>query len=577
MDKDKCVFFWGACKNANPNNGYANLHKGCLSQWQKCSFEIDGVSYSSAEQYMMAEKARTFGDDETLEKILSAKLPGKIKALGREVKGFDGKKWDSIKFKVVVRGNMAKFSQNRELLSFLLGTGDATLVEASPKDSIWGVGLKEGDRDILDPDKWKGENLLGKALMEVRSKLAATKEAKGIMAHPNAQFKVGQKAVTDIDALRVYYAQREARRTITSKPIKKGVTNKPVVKVGPTRLSVVMGLGTPDSKKWLLFLKDGPYWNYLVSFILSKPYFTNHRDLVDDAVNRAISKVARFLGAGSFVYKEEGKGYFRAFLKTVTLRTAFDLLKKELKHEIVREDDVRDEQRDMQLINDKVNKRIEKKKSGSSQVSDDIWDDVDKDAIAITKELDSYDKSVVGDVEGSFAKQEKMKKTPMKGHLISLDDISPDGDDLESVGVELASMYNWKKIVSESELLALQRMQANVLHIALGHVLDNKKVSAMRRLILRLLYVDKLTLAQIKGIDDFPRLSRDAFDKRIFEARGELRKKVRELWRLVMPDGEEASEREVCMLWAALSNKVTNWKMVKVLQKRASEMVNRLQ
>ena len=173
MDKDKCVFFWGACKNANPNNGYANLHKGCLSQWQKCSFEIDGVSYSSAEQYMMAEKARTFGDDETLEKILSAKLPMKIKALGREVRGFDGKKWDSVKFEIVVRGNMAKFSQNRELLSFLLGTGDAMLVEASPKDCIWGVGLKESDRDILDPDKWKGENLLGKALMEVRSKLSA--------------------------------------------------------------------------------------------------------------------------------------------------------------------------------------------------------------------------------------------------------------------------------------------------------------------------------------------------------------------------------------------------------------------
>ena len=91
MDKDKCVFFWGACKNATPQNGYANLHKGCLSQWQKCSFVVDGVIYSSAEQYMMAEKARTFGDDETLEKILSAKSPRKIKALGREVKGFDGK------------------------------------------------------------------------------------------------------------------------------------------------------------------------------------------------------------------------------------------------------------------------------------------------------------------------------------------------------------------------------------------------------------------------------------------------------------------------------------------------------
>ena len=578
MDKDKCVFFWGACKNANPNNGYANLHKGCLSQWQKCFFEIDGVSYSSAEQYMMAEKARTFGDDETLEKILSAKLPEKIKALGREVKGFDGKKWDSIKFKVVVRGNMAKFSQNRELLSFLLGTGDATLVEASPKDSIWGVGLKEGDRDILDPDKWKGENLLGKALMEVRSNLADTKEAKGIMAHPNAQFKVGQKAVTGIDALRVYYAQREARRTMTSRSIKKGATNKPVVKVGPTSLSVVMGLGTSDSKKWQLFLKDGPYWNYLVGYILSKPYFANHRDLVDDAVNLAISKVARFMGTGSFVYKEEGKGYFRAFLKTVTLRTAFDLLKKELRHETLHEDQVRDEQGDMQAINDKVNKRVERKKRGARQVSDDIWDDVDNDdAVAITKELNAYDKLVLGDVESVSATQEKGKKTPMKGHLISLCDISPDGDDSESVGTDLASMYNWKRIVSEGELFALQRMQVNVLHIALGHVLDDEKVSVKRRLILKLLYVNRLTLEQIREIEEFAALPRDTFDKRVFDARSELRKRVRALWRLVMPDGEEASEREVCMLWAALSNKATNWKMVKVLQKRASEMVDRLQ
>ncbi len=227
IDSEKCVFFWGACKNANPSKGYANVHKGCLSQWQACSFVVDGVRYRSAEQYMMAEKARIFGDDETLEKILSAKLPRKIKALGREVKSFDGKKWDRVKFKVVVSGNMAKFSQNRELLSFLLGTGDAMLVEASPKDSIWGVGLKESDRDILDPDKWKGENLLGKALVEVRSKLADTEEAKAIMARPNTQFKEGQKAVTDIVALRMHYARQGARRGLGRKT-KTVLTEKPL-------------------------------------------------------------------------------------------------------------------------------------------------------------------------------------------------------------------------------------------------------------------------------------------------------------------------------------------------------------
>lgn len=572
----KCVFFWGACINANPRNGYANLHKGCLSQWQKCSFEIDGVSYSFAEQYMMAEKARTFGDDETLEKILAAKSPRKIKALGRQVKGFDGKKWDSIKFKVVVSGNMAKFSQNRELLSFLLGTGDATLVEASPMDNIWGVGLREGDRDILDPDKWKGENLLGKALMEVRSKLAATKESKEIMARPNTQFKEGQRAATDIVALRMYYAQREARRTMTSKPIKK-VTNKPVVKVGPTRLSVVVGLGTPDSKKWQLFLKDGPYWNYLVGLLSSKTCFACRHELVEDAVNLAISKVARFLGAGSFVYKEEGKGYFRAFLKTVTIRTAYDLLKKELKRETVPEEGRRDEQEDMRVINDSVNKRMTKKRSSVRQASDDIWDGVDKDTVAIAKELDAYDKSVIGDGEGGLVKQEKGKKIPMRGHLVRLDDISSEDDDSRSASFDIASMYNWQKIISEHELLALQRMQANVLHIALGHVLGDTKVSVNRRRMLQLLYVNRLTLEQIREIEDYAAMPRDTFDKRVFDARSELRKRARALWRLVMPDGEEASEREVCMLWAALSNKATNWKMIKILQKRATEMVDRLQ
>ena len=575
IDSDKCVFFCGACKNASPSKGYANLHKGCLSQWQECSFVVDGVSYSSAEQFMMAEKARTFGDVDTLEKILAAKLPRKIKALGREVKGFDGKKWDSVKSDVVVRGNMAKFSQNRELLSFLLGTGDAMLVEASPEDCIWGVGLKESDRDILDPDKWKGENLLGRALMEVRAKLADTKEAEEIKALSNTQFKEGQRAATDIVALRMYYAQREARRPLTSKSVKK-VTNQPVKKVGTTHWSLVMGLGTPNSKKWQLFLKGGPYWNYLVGFILSKPYFASHRDLVDDAVNLAISKVARFMGTGSFVYKEEGKGYFRSFLKTVTLRTAFDLLKKELRHEALHEDQARDEQGDMQAINAKVNKSGERKKAGVRQVPDDIWDDLDKDTAAITKELNAYDKSVIEDAGGGSAAQEKRKKTPMKGHLLSLDDISPDDDESESDLPDRVAMYNWKKISSEKELRALQQMQANVLYIALGHVLDDEKVSVKRRLILRLLYVDMLTLEQVRGIEEFAALPRDAFDKRVFDAREELRKKVRALWRLVMPDGEGASEREVCMLWAALSNTATNWKMLKVLQKRAAEMVGRI-
>ena len=158
------VFFWGI-------GDTGKVQKGCFSQWWPCQFEVDGVEYNCAEQYMMAAKARTFGDSETLEKILASDKPKIIKKLGREVRGFDERTWDAVKFDAVVDGNMAKFSQNPELKSFLLSTGDAELVEASPVDRIWGVGLAEGSPLIRDKSKWEGQNLLGKALMKVRDAL----------------------------------------------------------------------------------------------------------------------------------------------------------------------------------------------------------------------------------------------------------------------------------------------------------------------------------------------------------------------------------------------------------------------
>jgi len=154
------VFFWGH-RETNKISSY------CLSQWYKVPFEVDGVHYSCAEQYMMAGKARVFGDQETLDKILEADDPKTIKALGRQVRNFDPTIWGRNNFETVVTGNLAKFGQNEELKEYLLGTGDAILVEASPYDKIWGIGMRAGEaaRDI---DNWKGKNLLGFALMQVR-------------------------------------------------------------------------------------------------------------------------------------------------------------------------------------------------------------------------------------------------------------------------------------------------------------------------------------------------------------------------------------------------------------------------
>ena len=144
----------------------------CLSQWYPCQFEVDGVTYTSAEQYMMAEKAKLFGDEEIRAEILNTDDPRMCKALGRKVKNFDKAVWDKEKEHIVRKGNTKKFLQNSALRSFLLSTGDKVLVEASPTDRVWGIGLGKNNPDALDPQKWRGQNLLGFALMNVRDFLA---------------------------------------------------------------------------------------------------------------------------------------------------------------------------------------------------------------------------------------------------------------------------------------------------------------------------------------------------------------------------------------------------------------------
>ena len=160
------VFFWGHTDRGN------GLTKACLSQWFPCPFVVDGQYYNCAEQYMMAEKACIFGDEEVRQQILAEYSQMAMKKLGRQVRNYDDAIWKDKRFEVVVRGNCAKFSQNEKLLRFLLSTGDKILVEASPKDVVWGIGLDELSPDAIHPHQWMGENLLGFALMKVRDILS---------------------------------------------------------------------------------------------------------------------------------------------------------------------------------------------------------------------------------------------------------------------------------------------------------------------------------------------------------------------------------------------------------------------
>ena len=149
---DKYVFFYG----------------GIFSQWAPSVFSIEGITYNCAEQYMMAKKALLFKDKEQLQKIMNTDNPRDQKHYGRQVKDFDPKKWELVCKKHVYNANYAKFTQNKSMLDELLSYGNRELVEASPTDKIWGIGLAVNDPKIHDKSNWQGTNWLGEVIMQVR-------------------------------------------------------------------------------------------------------------------------------------------------------------------------------------------------------------------------------------------------------------------------------------------------------------------------------------------------------------------------------------------------------------------------
>ena len=164
--KFEYIFFWGHRPTED-----GSISASCCSQWFEAGFDVDGQFYPTAEHFMMAQKARLFADREMLGKILASKTPNEAKAFGRKVRGFKEDIWNENCFEFVVKGNIEKFSQNPRLLHWLQGTRGKILVEASPTDAIWGIGMHRDDASCRNPSKWNGTNLLGFALMKVRDQL----------------------------------------------------------------------------------------------------------------------------------------------------------------------------------------------------------------------------------------------------------------------------------------------------------------------------------------------------------------------------------------------------------------------
>jgi ribA/ribD-fused uncharacterized protein len=168
------LFFWGH----TPEDAHS-IDASCLSQWFPSPFEHGGIRYLTAEHFIMAAKARLFGDTASLGHILAARTPAEAKALGRQVSTFDEPAWSAARSAAVVEGNVAKFGAHADLRDFLLATGDRVLVEASPRDCIWGIGLDAANPRAADSGQWRGQNLLGFALMEARRRLSGARSPSG--------------------------------------------------------------------------------------------------------------------------------------------------------------------------------------------------------------------------------------------------------------------------------------------------------------------------------------------------------------------------------------------------------------
>ena len=158
---------------SSDNTTYSNdnmvwFWQGPFSNFHSCEFTEDGLRYNCSEQYFMAKKALLFKDIEMYNKIMSTNNPKSQKSYGRKVKNFDDKIWYLECEKIMYNANLLKYSQNEELQKLLLQTENKELVEASPYDKIWGVGLGPRDKNIIDKNKWKGLNKLGKVLIKVR-------------------------------------------------------------------------------------------------------------------------------------------------------------------------------------------------------------------------------------------------------------------------------------------------------------------------------------------------------------------------------------------------------------------------
>ena len=159
------------------NKEYEFFWRGIYSNWAPSEITLEGMTFNCVEQYMMYKKAEVAGDTESMQAVMDTPMPNDQKAIGRKIKNYDDAKWSAVRYEIVKDAVRAKFTQIPDLQEYLLESGNKHIVEASPYDAVWGIAMGEDDPDRFDESKWRGENLLGKCIMDVRDELREAMEA----------------------------------------------------------------------------------------------------------------------------------------------------------------------------------------------------------------------------------------------------------------------------------------------------------------------------------------------------------------------------------------------------------------
>ena len=370
-------------------------------------------------------------------------------------------------------------------------------------------------------------------------------------------------------------AANEKLKRDAKKAMRKKASAEPVLAghPGATRYSTIIGLmESPTDKKWNLFLREGPYWNYLVNYIKRRNIFRGRGDRVEEAVMNACERIGKFMVSKRYKYPEEGKGYFRGFIKTVAFRAALDLRREISRQEQMRAngpdtnampefDKMKD---DMDKATVRCRKKLEKAKAAQG-LEDEI-------APSSEHDLDVYDASA--GLDRNIAPVEK--KPAGKMHSLARLDDNPFSDDEAPVNYNPADIFDFMTKVSKEDLAWVRKLQIHVLYIALGYVLTNAKVSAERREMLRLRYGLDMKLKDIYALPRFASTSRNALDARMSHATDELRKEAASWWKLVAPDKNDFADETVLKFWRELGRTDERAKIAIKLQDKAIGIAGRI-